>query len=164
MLTICMLILTQPPGWHQYQSDDKKLTLHYPRKPTVNAKQQQMAQGDTTVTSVGLPRTQPGENSMVLTWYDVKKGKKGAELQTYLQGVEKGTVQGRQATALSSKEAQFNGQTGRDFTYEAKGVFYRTKLFLFSQRFVSLTYLANSEAELTGKEAKQFFDSLKVKD
>ena len=153
-----------PEGWHHYVSVDKKFTVGFPSKPSEQKKQQRLGQGETTVYQVGVPRKRPTEAGYVLNYYDLDKPKNGEEaIKAYLEGIEKGAISSSKGKPISSESVALKDFPGRDFSFEASNaLFMRTRVFLVARRVISMSYMAGTKDSLQSKDAKAFFDSLKL--
>ena len=165
LLLLILLPLDPPANWHWYQTEDKRLSLAFPTKPVEQTKSQKMSQGDTTVTTITIPRTRVDEAGFVLTWFDFKRPKiEEAEIKQYLQGVEQGSINSKQGRRLNTRSINFDKYHGREFTWRIETGYIRTQLFMIKARFVTLMYMAETEQALSSQEAQLFFSSLKVKE
>jgi hypothetical protein len=154
-----------PANWHQHQSPDKRITLSFPRVPIEQVKSQQMAQGETQVTTITVQRTKVEESGLVLTWFDVKKPKTSeGEIKQYLNGVETGSIKARNGERIHTKSITVEKHHGREFTWKTEQAFIRSQIIMTKDRFITLMYMAETEQGLTSHEANTFFQSLKLKD
>ena len=152
-----------PEGWYRYVSVDKKFTLGFPSKPGEQKKQQRLGQGETTVYLVGVPRTRATDAGYVLNYYDLDDEKTDIQAKAYLEGAEKGAISASKGKIISSKSIELKGFPGRDFSIEVSEEFFmRTRVYLVERRVINMSYTGGTKNSLQSREARSFFDSLKL--
>jgi len=150
-----------PEGWYQYVSLDKKFTLGFPSKPSEQKKQERMAEGETTVYEVGIPRKLPAAG-YVLNYYDSEETRSDEQAKAFFQGIEK-KESGASRERISSKSLELKGFPGRDFSFQLfADYFVRTRVYLVGRRVIRMSYIGGTKDSLQSKEAIAFFDYLKL--
>jgi hypothetical protein len=153
-----------PKGWKELSPEGGKFTVYLPNKPTEQKKKEKLDQGPTDVFYFGIQRKEAADLGYVLVYYDLAKPKKEkATKEAYLQGLEKGTVQGVKGKLIDSSEISIGDHPGREVTFEGPGgVIARVRMFLVNERVYRLTVLGQDKEAVKSDAAKAYFGSFKL--
>ncbi|MBA4017914.1 MAG: hypothetical protein C0483_12120 [Pirellula sp.] len=148
------------PAGKRFSPRDAGFDVVFPAEPTLR----DTSDGtDTIHVATGPQRKKVEDLYLTCHWIVNEKLRQEKNVPAYLLGVVQGAVQASKGKLLENKEIALNGFPGRQYIIEVNDRnTMATRVYFAGDRVIYVGVVGNDHDAVTGAEARQFLDSLRI--